>query len=70
MELIPITGSSAVVGVGYDQFQGKLSVKFRQNGITYEFFKVPKKVFDDFLEAESMGTFYHKQIKGKYPHSP
>jgi len=69
-QLTPVTNSSAVVGVGYEQFQGKLLVKFKQNGITYEFFKVPKKVYDEFLAADSMGTYYHKNIKGKYPHVP
>lgn len=70
MELQPITNSSAVVGVAYVPADQKLLVKFKQNGITYEFFKVPKKVYDEFLEADSMGTYYHKRIKGKFPHSP
>ena len=62
VELIP-TDSSFVYGVGYGK-DGLMKVSLR--GEIYLYFDVPKKVFKEFLNAESKGSYYHKYVKGKY----
>ena len=36
------------------------------NGEAYDYYNVPKEVYDNFLKADSQGVFFHKHIKDKY----
>lgn len=51
--------------VRYDDSKNILEIEF-QGGRVYQFFDVPKQVFEDLLNAESNGKFFHEQIKGHY----
>lgn len=51
--------------VRYDDSRNTLAVEF-QGGRVYQFFDVPKQVFEGLLSAESHGKFFHEQIKGHY----
>ncbi|MEM6636258.1 MAG: KTSC domain-containing protein [Pseudomonadota bacterium] len=44
---------------------GVLSVWFRESG-RYDYFGVPKELFEAFLAAPSKGAFYNDQIKDQY----
>ena len=46
---------------------GRLSVNFKGNPATYEYFFVPKAIFKHFEKAESFGQYYNESVKGKYP---
>lgn len=37
-----------------------------KNGLVYDYYNVAKEIYDVFLTAESKGSFYHKNIKGRY----
>jgi hypothetical protein len=56
--------SSNIVSVGYDEKSKVLEIEF-DNGI-YQYFDVPQDVYEDFMNAPSLGKFFHKEIKGKY----
>ncbi len=66
MERIPIT-SSSIASAGYSPDGSTLELEYR-NGLVYQYFAVPKSVFDSLLAAESKGTFVSKRIRGRYPY--
>jgi len=44
---------------------GTMRVKFK-NG-TYDYNNVPEKIYKDMIEADSVGSYFFKIIKGKFP---
>ena len=44
---------------------GTLVIEFLRGG-TYQYFDVPREVFESMQGAESQGVFLAKQIKGRY----
>ena len=57
--------SSQIAELGYDDVQKTLYVEFKKGG-RYSYRDVPKEVYDEFLNAESIGAYFFKNIKGKY----
>jgi len=62
MKMIPVV-SSNLAAVGYAQ--DTLVVSFR-NGTVYEYFSVPKPVYEGLLSASSKGQYLHRFVKGRY----
>jgi len=73
MELIKIK-SSNIEQVGFEE---NVKISFNQepmnvlrvvfnSGYTYDYYKVPKEIYESLLEAESAGMYFHKNIKNKY----
>lgn len=65
MKYTPITGSTNVKMIGYDDDLKTLHVTFKGNR-TYAVQNVPMMVYQRFLNAKSKGVFYHEHIKNKY----
>jgi hypothetical protein len=57
--------SSAIRSADY--FNNKLSVTF-QTGATYVYHGVPEKLATEFLRAESLGSFFHRNIRSAFPY--
>jgi hypothetical protein len=57
--------SSNIAEVGYDEDSKTLVVLFN-NGRLYSYDEVPKKVYDDFLVAQSKGKYFIANVRGKY----
>lgn len=53
--------------VTYFVKEKELVVQMKEGG-EYHHPGVPKNTFFDFMEAESHGVYYNKNIKGRYPH--
>ncbi len=62
--MLPVK-SSATAAIGYDETEQVLQIKFAQ-GATYQYYDVQVEVWEDFVEADSKGQFFHAQIKGYY----
>lgn len=62
--------SSVIKGIAYSEQVGALGalVLTVESGLTYLYTGVPKSVATGLLGAESVGKFYNKEIKGKYPY--
>ena len=45
---------------------GELHIKFRQKGQHYVFYGVPVDVYNEMLVADSIGKFFHSNVKGNY----
>ena len=62
MILIPVK-SSNISAAGHEN--NTLRIQF-SNGTEYDYKDVSSETFNDFMESESQGKFFHKNIKGKF----
>ena len=65
IEMIMVT-SSNIEAIGYDPDVMELRVRFLQSGATYSYAGVPDWVFDEFRYADSIGSYFNRNIKGSY----
>jgi hypothetical protein len=63
MKRVPVS-SSNIASVGYDDKTHTLEVEFH-SGHVYQYFDVPRTIFDGLLSAGSVGQYFN-QIKGIY----
>jgi hypothetical protein len=60
--------SNNLRSVGYDESVKILEIEFDHGGI-YQYFGVPKKIFEDLMKSESSyGQFHTRYIKNRYRH--
>ncbi len=57
--------SSNLSRVRHDENSNTLEIEFI-GGNVYQYFDVPKNVFNELLAAGSKGKFFHSQIKGHF----
>jgi hypothetical protein len=57
--------SSAIASVGYDPAREVLELEFR-SGNVYRYFGVPEEIYEDLLQAPSMGRYFGSFIRGQY----
>jgi hypothetical protein len=57
--------SSNVESVGYDENNETLEIEFK-NGSIYQYFDVPKNIFDSLMLSGSVGAYLASNIKGVY----
>lgn len=57
--------STDVAEIGYDVDTMTLEVAFHSGGV-YQYFDVPEVVYEEFMRADSKGTFLHENIKRTY----
>jgi hypothetical protein len=58
--------STNITAIGYDADAKKLGVKF-SSGKKWHYSDVPQSRFDDLMAADSKGSYFAREIKGKYP---
>lgn len=58
--------SSVLESVGYDPGAKILELEFRTGGV-WDYFNFPKPTYQRFINAESLGNFFVRRIKGRYP---
>lgn len=59
--------SSALSSAGYDAVNHVLEIEFRKNGYIYQYSNIPEEEYIGLINAESIGRYYNRRIKGKYP---
>lgn len=64
VEMIPIE-SSNIEGAGYNNKTKQLWVAFKGNKV-YRYDLVPKKLFEELLQAESKGKYLNEHIKANF----
>jgi hypothetical protein len=52
--------------VGYDSDWEVLVVRFRDSGSVYTYSDFPESEWNDFIAADSLGSWYNTYIKGQY----
>ncbi len=58
--------SSNLKSIGYDCERLLLAIEFHSGGV-YEYQGVPEHIYSQLMGAPSMGSFFHKFIKDRYP---
>ena len=58
--------SSVLQSVGYDAQAKILELEFREGG-TWDYFNLSPGVYKRFMSSPSLGHFFVKRIKGRYP---
>ena len=62
MTVIQVNNSKAIQTIIYNQEKSQMMIKFADSPL-YTYDNVEKDLFEAFSQAESKGSFYHKQIK-------
>jgi len=57
--------SSSVERIAYDAPSMTLSVEFKHGGV-YQYFDVPETIFNELLQASSIGQYLAQHIKPAY----
>lgn len=58
--------SSSLRSVGYDRDAGTLELEWK-GGSVYQYFMVPGSVYDELMQAASLGAFVNDRIKPSFP---
>ncbi|WP_236625822.1 KTSC domain-containing protein [Rhodopirellula baltica] len=58
--------SKSIEAIGYDAESQELHVRFLKSGKTYVYYGVEQWVFDEFMGADSKGTYLNMNIKGAF----
>lgn len=58
--------STLIKSVAYDPATQVLTLVLVSGDETYEYMKVPEDVYKELMAAESKGSYFAKNIKGKY----
>jgi hypothetical protein len=69
MELTPVV-SSNMAAVGYDAIQNVLVVQFKGNEKQYPYHGVSPELHAEMMAAPSIGSFFARNIKGRFPNEP
>ena len=67
MNRTPVS-SSNLKSVGYDQSSNTLEIEFH-GGRVYQYYNVPKRIYQGLMAASSHGKYHHRRIKDRYRYS-
>lgn len=57
--------SSNIEAIGYDEHTKTLKIKFKSGG-THSYADVPKLDYERLLSAQSIGKYFHANIRNKF----
>lgn len=57
--------STNIHSIGYDDTTNTLKVFFKKGG-EYHYQEVPKQIHDDLMKAESIGSYFAKNVRNVY----
>jgi KTSC domain len=64
---MPYVQSAALRSLSYDEAAHALRATFRGSGRTYVYEHVPQEVYDALMFADSLGAFFNRHIRGRFP---
>ncbi|WP_454803867.1 KTSC domain-containing protein [Mucilaginibacter phyllosphaerae] len=59
--------SSALQSVGYDAEKHILELEFKEHSGVWQYLNFKPAAYKKFINSPSLGSFFVKRIKGKYP---
>ena len=57
--------SSNIASIGYEEGSETLEIEFHNGGV-YQYFDVPKRIYEELMSADSHGGYLARGIKGVY----
>ena len=64
---MPYVQSAAIQSLSYDEAAHDLRATFRDSGRTYVYHDVPQELYDALLFADSLGRFFNRHIRDRFP---
>ncbi len=64
---MPEIKSNTIKTCSFNAGKGEMTVCFNKGG-RYTYLGVNQKMYDDMVKAPSAGSFFHHNIRGKFPH--
>ncbi len=55
--------SSSIASIGYEAATREFEIEFRESGVVYRYFDVPKEEYAAFLAADSKGSYLNQVFK-------
>lgn len=55
--------SSNIASIGYDGENAILEIEFIHGGAVYQYFEVPRRLYNGLMKAKSHGVYLNKEIK-------
>jgi len=65
IQWIPVSGSSQIIARFYDEENQRLHLKFKGNK-AYAYENFPKEKYLEMITSESIGKYFHANIKTKF----
>jgi hypothetical protein len=69
MKMHPVK-SSNIAEIGYEDVSGVLHVRFVGSDGIHRYHNVPSALFNKLLAADSVGSMFHREVRGKFTHTP
>jgi hypothetical protein len=63
-----LVSSTSLVSVGYNPPSETLEVEFH-SGLVYEYYNVPQFLYDQLMQAPSIGSFFNAAIRNSFASS-
>jgi len=67
MKMTPVD-SSNLSAVGYDPKTKTMHIRF-QSGRLYAYYDVPEDIYQDLMNADSLGSYFNSFIKGAFAYT-
>lgn len=58
--------SSMITSIGYDSSIAVLEIEFKSNSAVWQYYDVPESLYYEFRGSDSVGKFWHANIKGQF----
>lgn len=65
-DIVSISDSTCLDLAGYNYLHQMLYIRFLDSQAEYIYFDVPDSVYEDLVNADSVGSYYNSSIKGQY----
>ena len=66
MKSMPAFDSTAIRQAEYNDMTGTLSLWFVESGGPYDYYMVPRRIFDGLCNAASKGSYFNAHIRDRY----
>lgn len=66
VEDLPSRTSSAIEAIGYKSSEQEFYIQWLKTGNTTKYFNVSPDIWQQFLTTQSVGSLYHRVIRGKF----
>ncbi len=65
MTRVQISDSSTIKSIGYSYDTKTLEIEFHRGGV-YQYAGVPQATYQEFIGADSVGSYFHANIKNQF----
>ncbi len=60
--------AATIRSIGYDEATQTLEIEFTNGGV-YQYYELPKEVYEQMMKSASLGRFFLFEVKGGYQYA-